>query len=77
LRVTTRGKSPVRSCRTPGSVRGVLGNWHPYRDLSQHQSLVNWCGFLCAHTVEWARQWPLAQHDEVQGANWQAGGDHP
>jgi RNA-directed DNA polymerase len=33
LRVMTRGKSPVRSCRTPGSVRGVLGNWHPYRDL--------------------------------------------
>jgi RNA-directed DNA polymerase len=32
LRVTTRGKRPVRSYRTPGSVRGVLGNWHPYRD---------------------------------------------
>jgi RNA-directed DNA polymerase len=33
LCVTTRGKSPVRECRTPGSVRGVPGNWHPYRDL--------------------------------------------
>jgi len=33
LRVTTRGRSPVRSCRTPGSVRGGPGNWHPYRDL--------------------------------------------
>jgi RNA-directed DNA polymerase len=33
LCVTTRGKSPVRSCRTPGSVRGGPGNWHPYRDL--------------------------------------------
>ena len=32
LRVTTRGRSPVRECRTPGSVRGVLGNRHPYRD---------------------------------------------
>jgi RNA-directed DNA polymerase len=32
LRVTTRGRSPVRSCRTPGSVRGVPGNRHPYRD---------------------------------------------
>ena len=31
-RVTTQGKSPVRSCRTPGSVRGVSGNRHPYRD---------------------------------------------
>ena len=31
-RVTTRGRSPVRECRTPGSVRGGLGNWHPYRD---------------------------------------------
>jgi RNA-directed DNA polymerase len=30
--VTTRGRSPVRSCRTPGSVRGVPGNRHPYRD---------------------------------------------
>src|SRR5262249_17825539 len=34
LRVTTQGKSPVRECRTPGSVRGVPGHWHPYRDLS-------------------------------------------
>jgi RNA-directed DNA polymerase len=33
LCVTTRGRSPVRSCRTPGSVRGVPGNRHPYRDL--------------------------------------------
>ena len=33
LRVTTRGKSPVRECRTPGAVRGVPGNRHPYRDL--------------------------------------------
>jgi RNA-directed DNA polymerase len=32
-RVTTRGRSSVRSYRTPGSVRGVPGNWHPYRDL--------------------------------------------
>jgi len=35
LRVMTQGKSPVRECRTPGSVRGVLGNWHPYRDRHQ------------------------------------------
>ena len=32
LRVTTRGRSPVREGRTPGSVRGGLGNRHPYRD---------------------------------------------
>ena len=32
LRVTTRGRSPVREGRTPGSVRGVPGNRHPYRD---------------------------------------------
>jgi len=32
LCVTTRGKSPVRSCRTPGSVRGASGNRRPYRD---------------------------------------------
>ena len=35
LRVITRGRSPVRSCRTPGSVRGVLGNRPPYRDLPE------------------------------------------
>ena len=29
----TRGRSPVRERRTPGSVRGVPGNRHPYRDL--------------------------------------------
>jgi hypothetical protein len=28
----TRGGSPVRESRTPGSVRGVPGNGHPYRD---------------------------------------------
>jgi hypothetical protein len=33
LRVMTRGKRPVREGRTPGSVRGVSGNRHPYRDL--------------------------------------------
>ena len=32
LCVTTRGRSPVRSCRTPGSVRGASGNRRPYRD---------------------------------------------
>ena len=28
----TRGRSPVRELRPPGSVRGVLSNGHPYRD---------------------------------------------
>jgi RNA-directed DNA polymerase len=28
----TQGKSPVRESRTPGSVRGALGNGRPYRD---------------------------------------------
>ena len=28
----TRGKSPVRESRPPGSVRGVSGNGRPYRD---------------------------------------------
>ena len=27
----TRGKSPVREFRTPGSVRGRPGNWPSYR----------------------------------------------
>ena len=30
--LTTRGGSPVRESRAPGSVRGVLSNGHPYRD---------------------------------------------
>jgi hypothetical protein len=25
----------MRAIRMWGSVRGVLGNWHPYRDLSR------------------------------------------
>ncbi len=29
----TRGRSPVRKSRTPGSVRGVSGNGYPYRDV--------------------------------------------
>ena len=36
LCVTPRGRSPVRECRTPGSMRGVPGNRHPYRDLPKH-----------------------------------------
>lgn len=28
----TRGRSPVRKSRTPGSVRGVSGNGYPYRE---------------------------------------------
>ena len=28
-------KSPVRENRTPGSVRGLLGNWQSYRDVRQ------------------------------------------
>ena len=34
-RVTLR--SPVRPCRTPGSVRGRSGNWPSYRDVRQAQ----------------------------------------
>lgn len=30
----TRGRSPVRKSRTPGSVRGVSGNGYPYRDVN-------------------------------------------
>ncbi|OZJ45737.1 hypothetical protein CEO98_23915, partial [Klebsiella pneumoniae] len=39
----TRGRSPVRKSRTPGSVRGVSGNGYPYRDIYQradHASTV-------------------------------------
>jgi putative transposase len=32
LPLLTRGGSPVRELRTPGSVRGVCSNAHPYRD---------------------------------------------
>src|SRR5260370_24594431 len=32
LPLSTQGKSRMRECRTYGSVRGVGGNAHPYRD---------------------------------------------
>ncbi len=32
VRKRITSKSPVRSCRTPGSVRGRSGNWPSYRD---------------------------------------------
>ena len=32
VRKRVTSKSPVRSCRTPGSVRGRSGNWPSYRD---------------------------------------------
>ncbi len=32
-------KSPVRENRTPGSVRGLLGNWQSYRDVRATRSL--------------------------------------
>jgi hypothetical protein len=47
LRVTPRGKSPVRECRTPGSVRGEPGNRHPYRDRGVPH---RWLCF-CSHTT--------------------------
>jgi len=31
---STRGRSPVRECRTPGSVRGAARKGRPYRDRS-------------------------------------------
>jgi len=44
LPLLTRGGSPVRELRTPGSVRGVPGNGYPYRDQlplgKQHRPLV-------------------------------------
>src|SRR6266566_1322253 len=30
-------KSPVRENRTPGSVRGLSGNWQSYRDLRSEE----------------------------------------
>ena len=35
-------KSPVRENRTPGSVRGLLGNWQSYRDGQQHLQYRVW-----------------------------------
>jgi len=34
--VRTRGGSPVRESRTPGSVRGARGNSRPYRDTQRN-----------------------------------------
>ena len=33
-------KSPVRENRTPGSVRGLSGNWQSYRDPSFEHTIV-------------------------------------
>jgi len=35
-------KSPVRENRTPGSVRGRLGNWPSYRDAEGKGVTVSW-----------------------------------
>lgn len=41
----TRGRSPVRKSRTPGSVRGVSGNGYPYRGIKGvHYDVVQTCG---------------------------------
>jgi RNA-directed DNA polymerase len=45
LRVMTQGRSPVRWCRTPGSVRGASGNRRPYRARS------------CRHTSSMVDLW--------------------
>ena len=31
-------KNPVRENRTPGSVRGLSGNWQSYRDLTERRT---------------------------------------
>ena len=33
-------KNPVREIRTPGSVRGLSGNWQSYRDLRDTNQLL-------------------------------------
>ena len=39
-------KNPVRENRTPGSVRGLSGNWQSYRDLGGEEQCagaeLNW-----------------------------------
>jgi len=37
-------RSPVREYRTPGSVRGSLGNWRSYRDCPTTSSRSLWHG---------------------------------
>jgi len=40
----TRGRSPVRECRTLGSVRGALGNQRSYRDAKVMKSVWGYVG---------------------------------
>ena len=50
----TQGGSPVRESRTPGSVRGVLSNEHPYRDsgpLINPSANVQTPTFTCCRTL--------------------------
>jgi len=50
LHVSTRGRSPVRSCRTLGSVWGVPGNWHPYHDERECKPAVP-CSHISVHAA--------------------------
>ena len=44
LRKRVFTKSPVRENRTPGSVRGLLGNWQSYRDQLFIDSKTSYLG---------------------------------
>ena len=41
MRQRVSAKSPVRENRTPGSVRGLSGNWQSYRDLTELQERLH------------------------------------
>ncbi len=63
----TRGRSPVRKSRTPGSVRGVSGNGYPYRDIGGIPELSLGTGQLPHHAeVQDTRNKPLAPGAQAQ-----------
>ncbi|OWQ15406.1 hypothetical protein CEJ97_22985, partial [Klebsiella pneumoniae] len=57
----TRGRSPVRKSRTPGSVRGVSGNGYPYRDILQASGNRQCRHISCRHAGVRSGWWPDGQ----------------
>ena len=70
LPLPIQGKSRMRQSRSYGSVRGVRGNSHPYRDIAFSGLLPRALGprnFMKkwqSHTVaQWSKRWRRGWHD--------------
>jgi len=67
--LTTRGGSPVRELRPPGSVRGASSNGCPYRDRSSVSSWAAVRGHVMRclrHDLIWQRVKKETKHENVR-----------